>query len=212
MKKFFVLFLCLLALFVIVSCKAEPEQEVTPTPGPKATDQDVLEGRAFYRLTATVGDKKRFCLQYYDPEEGTFDAGNGDVFSLKYRSAHEIDCFFLRDSSQKSYLPEAAKNHQILATDDPYVTGPDEDGWYTLTFTFSEYGSPMAGIRIELADYIDPVIKFVKGEYIDIKDVTFNGEKLTIEEDMETDAEQSNHGIWNNDDHTHPELSIVFND
>lgn len=68
---------------------------------------------------------------------------------------------------------------------------------------------PVFGIRIELANYNTG--KFVAGDYLEIKDLAFNGEKLTIEEDEETEAQQSNHGVWNNTntDHTLPTLEIV---
>lgn len=208
MKKLFIVLLCLVAMLAIVSCKQDPKTEPEPTPAPKMTDDDVLEGRACYRLTATRG-AKRFALQYYELD-GSFDPKEGDKFSLKYRSPMRlIDRFYLRDSSQKALLPEGASSHDILASEDPYVTGPDEDGWYTLTYTFLSYADPMFGIRIELGSYEHG--KFVAIDYIEIKDVKFNDELLTIEEDEETEAQQSNHGVWNatNTDHTLPELTIV---
>ena len=208
MKKLFVLLLCLVAVVAIISCKQDPKTEPEPTPAPKMTDQDVLDGKACYRLTATR-EAKRFALQYYELD-GSFDPKEGDTFSLKYRSPMRlVDRFYLRDTSQKALLPEGASNHDILTSEDPYVTGPDEDGWYTLTFTFLTYADPMFGLRIELGSYNHG--KFVAGNYIEIKDVKFNDELLTIEEDEETEAQQSNHGVWNatNTDHTLPELTIV---
>lgn len=208
MKKLFIVLLCLVAVVAIVSCKQDPKTEPEPAPAPRMTDEDVLEGRACYRLTATR-EAKRFALQYYELD-GSFDPKEGDTFSLKYRSPYrDVDRFYLRDTSQKALLPEGASNHDILTSEDPYVTGPDEDGWYTLTFTFLTYADPMFGFRIELGSYNHG--KFVSGNYIEIKDVKFNDELLTIEEDEETEAQQSNHGVWNatNTDHTLPELTIV---
>ena len=208
MKKLFVLLLCLVAMLAIVSCKQDPKTEPEPTPAPKMTDEDVLDGKACYRLTATR-EAKRFALQYYELD-GSFDPKEGDTFSLKYRSPMRlVDRFYLRDTSQKALLPEGASNHDILTSEDPYITGPDEDGWYTLTYTFLTYADPMFGIRIELGSYNHG--KFVANDYIEIKDVKFNDELLTIEEDEETEAQQSNHGVWNatNTDHTLPELTIV---
>ena len=208
MKKLFVLLLCLVAMLAIVSCKQDPKTEPEPTPAPKMTDEDVLDGKACYRLTATR-EAKRFALQYYELD-GSFDPKEGDTFSLKYRSPMRlVDRFYLRDTSQKALLPEGASNHDILTSEDPYITGPDEDGWYTLTYTFLTYADPMFGIRIELGSYNHG--KFVANDYIEIKDVKFNNELLTIEEDEETEAQQSNHGVWNatNTDHTLPELTIV---
>ena len=208
MKKLFILLLCLVAVVAIISCKQDPKTEPEPAPAPKMTDQDVLDGKACYRLTATR-EAKRFALQYYELD-GSYDPKEGDTFSLKYRSPNrDVDRFYLRDTSQKALLPEGASYHVIAESNDEYVTGPDDDGWYTLTYTFGTYGDPMLGIRLELASYEHG--KFVANDYIEIKDVKFNDELLTIEEDDETEAQQSNHGVWNNTntDHTLPTLAIV---
>ena len=210
MKKLFILLLCLVAVVAIISCKQDPKTEPEPTPAPKMTDEDVLEGRACYRLTATR-EAKRFALQYLDEVNGTFNAGKDDVLTLKYRTDHIVDRIYLRDSSGNKYFPEDASSHDILEENDPYVTGPDEDGWYTFTYTFLDYGeNPRFGIRIELCSYNNGK-KFAPGNYLEVKDITFNGEKLTVEEDEETELQQSNHGVWNatNTDHTLPTLDIV---
>ena len=209
--------LCLVAVFAVVSCKAEPEQEEESKTEPtliSATEADVLAGTAFYRLTATV-EAKRFALQYLDDEEHAFDPKEEDVLTLKYRTNHAVTCFFLRDSSGSAqYIPAdklttGKKYHDISASDDPYVTGPDADGWYTLNFTFPTSGT---GFRLELANYSSG--KFKEGEYLDIKDLMFKGERLTIEEpDVDEDEFRSNHGIWNDGkdvdpDQTQPTLAI----
>lgn len=220
MKKIIILLFCLLAIFAIVSCKSEPEKEAEPevkkeVPG---TEADILAGTAFYRLTATV-EAKRFSLQYLDDDEGTFDPQGGDVLTLKYRTDHAVTCFFLRDSSgNTSYIPAEdlateKKYHNITSSGDSYVTGPDADGWYTLTFTFSASDVATSGFRVELANY-NSNGKFKSGNYLDIKDLQFKGERLTIEEpDPEEDEFKSNHGIWNdgkatNSDQTNPTLAI----
>lgn len=218
MRKVIVLFLCLLAVFAIVSCKNEPDKEAEPevkkeVPG---TEADILAGTAFYRLTATV-EAKRFTLNYVDIAEGTLDPQEGDVLTLKYRSNHPVSCFFLRDSGGSgNYIPSGdlvatKKYHDFSASDDPYVTGPDADGWYTFTFTFKENGS--SGFRLELANYTSGG-KFKPNDYLDIKDFEFKGVRLTIEEpDPEEDEFKSNHGIWNDgkatdSDQTVPTLAI----
>lgn len=208
MKKLFVIFLCLLAAFVIVSCKAEPEEEEKSEPVlvPAASD-DILSGTAFYRLTATR-EAKRFALQYLDEEEGTFDPKEGDVLTLKYRTNHAVDRIYLRSSSTQAYFPDSSGYHDIAATGDTYVSGPDEDGWYTFTFTFGEMVTPLFGFRLELASYSHK--KFTSGKYIDIKDLMFKGERLIVEEAGEDEEWQSNNGVWNatNTDHTRPTLAM----
>ena len=223
MKKFLVLFLCLLAIFVIVSCKDDPTEGNNEPAEPAAkqetpgTTADILAGTAFYRLTATV-EAKRFSLQYLDDEEGAFDPQKDDVLTLKYRTNHAVTCFFLRDGSgNTNYIPAEdlvpeKKYHNISASGDSYVTGPDADGWYTLTFTFAE--TTASGFRLELANYESSATKFKPDQYLDIKDLQFKGERLTIEEpDPEVDEFKSDHGIWNDgkttgSDQTNPTLAI----
>lgn len=213
MKRFIVLFLCLIAVFAIVSCKNEPKQESKSDPKAEpvlvpATSDGILAGTAFYRLTATV-EAKRFALQYQymEDEETPINLQEGNVLTLKYRTNHAVSCFFLRDSSgSANYIPAenlatGKKYHNISESDDLYVTGPDADGWYTLTFTFPTEGT---GFRLELANYSSG--KFKPDDYLDIKDLMFNGERLTIEEpDVDEDEFKSNHGIWNDGKETDPD-------
>lgn len=223
MKKLFVLFLCLVAVFTVVSCKNEPEEEAKPNNKPEpvlvpATEAEILAGTAFYRLTATV-TAKRFSLQYLDEDGGTFDPKIGDVLTLKYRTNHAVSCFFLRDSSSKNnYIPAEdlatdKKYHNISESGDSYVTGPDADGWYTFTFTFSTENS---GFRIELANY-NSNAKFKPDDYLDIRDLKFNDQRLTIEEpDIDKGESETDHGIWNDGyepektDQTWPTLAIYY--
>ena len=217
MKKLFVLLLCILALFAIVSCKEEPEQEVKPA-GSNATEADVLAGTAYYRLTATIM-AKRFTLRYADDD---IAPEQGNVLTLKYRTNHAVTHLYVRDEAGSSTNAFASKT--LI---DDYITGPDSDGWYTLTFTYPEMADeaayPAEGIRLELANYLKPetgshdegIGKFIAGDYLDIRDLTFNGTKLTIEV---ADDGQSDHGIWNDgkeegsSDQTNPTLEMRFLD
>lgn len=213
MKKLLVFLFVLIAIFAFASCKQEPEKaEPTPAPGPapapQATDEDVLAGNAYYRLTATR-EAKRFALQYLDEEDSTYDPEEGDVLTIKYRTNHSVDRIYLRDSSQNSIFPDTSSYHVILESEDPYVTGPDEDGWYTFTFTFPAMLDTKFGFRLELCNY--NVSKFQPGDYLEIKDLEYKGQKLTIEAADEDNEYQSNHGVWNatNTDHTLPTLEII---
>ena len=69
----------------------------------------------------------------------------------------------------------------------------------------------LSELSFTLPQHISVKTSFVSNDYIEIKDVKFNDELLTIEEDEETELQQSNHGVWNatNTDHTLPTLSIV---
>ena len=207
MKKIIALFLCLVALFVIVSCKDEPEQQEAEPKLVPATTEDILAGNAFYRLTATR-EAKRFALQYLDEEEGTFDPQEGDKPTFKYRTNHAVDRFYLRDSSQNPIL-EDGDYHAILASEDPYVS-VGEDGWIAFEYTFPEMTDPRFGIRLELAVYNSAIGKFKPGYYIDIKDLEYKGEKLTIDPAGEDEEWQTNSGVWNNTntDHTRPTLEM----
>lgn len=211
MKKLFVLLLCLMAVVAIVACKQEPKAEPTPTPAPeiKPTDEDILDGKAYYRLTATR-EAKRFGFQYFDEEEDTFDPKEGDVLTITYRTNHAVDRIYLRDTSQNYLFPDTSSYHAILESEDPYVTEADADGWITFSFTFGEILDPRYGFRLELANYNTG--KFQVKDYIEIKEITFRGEKLTIDEADEDNEYQSDHGVWNNTntDHTLPTLEAIF--
>lgn len=216
MKRFLSIIFALLAVLIIVSCNQDPKASddpaPAPAPAPSATDEDVLAGNAYYRLTATR-EAKRFALQYLDEEDSTYDPDEGDVLTLKYRTNHSVDRIYLRDSSQNTVFSDGSY-HTIAEADDEYVTGPDEDGWYTFTFTFPEMLDTKFGFRLELCNY--GVGKFQPGDYLDIKDLEFKGQKLTIEAADEDNEYQSNQGVYNagytetgNKDHTLPTLSII---
>lgn len=216
MKKLFVLLLCLLAVFAIVSCKNEPKQEGDTTPKP--TDEDILSGKAYYHLTATM-QAKRFSFLY----AGGADEINpkaGDVITLKYRSEHPVTYLYLRnEDTSVAFL----NKYEILESDDPYVSTADADGWFTLTFTYPEAPSSgtydatdgtVSGFLLEIANYDQ---KFQVDDYLEIKDFAFNGEKLLVEgPETVKDATgyQSDHGVWNrgNGDQTEPVLERVFID
>ena len=220
MKKLFVVFLCLLAVFAIVSCKSEPKQEEEADTTPKPTDEDILSGKAYYRLTATAQAKRFTFLYCEDEEKNDITPKAGDVLSVTYRSEHPVTYLYLRnyDTTEVKFLYK----YIILDEDDPYVSAADADGWITLTFTYPE--TPMegsydetegtvSGFMIELVNYDQ---KFQVDEYLEIKELSFNGKKLIIKgPETIKDAEagfQSDHGVWNrgNGDQTDPVLERVF--
>ena len=221
----------MLALISFASCNNNPhnvDPEPTPAPEPTPepdldsvpTDEEhaaVLEGLAYYRLTATKEMAKRFALQYTSLEG--FEPSEGSVLTLKYRTNGDVDRLYIRDSHEAKYLPDSAKYHQILATDDPYVSLPDEDGWITFTFTFPAMEDPETGvalydgIRLEFGSY--GLGGFADGDYLEIRDLALDGTKLTISPAGEDEEYQSSCGIWNNNssgntDHTFPALTVIY--
>lgn len=218
MKKLFVLLLCLLAVFVIVSCKSEPASEPGGDTTPKPTDEDVLSGKAYYRLTATT-QAKRFTFLYED-----FEPKAGDVLTVTYRTQygaeHPVTMLYLRDGDEKIVF---LYKYDILAEGDPYVSAADEDGWIKLTFTYPEAPAEgsydpdegtVPGFKIELVNYDQ---KFQVDEYLEIKELSFNGQKLAIDGPETIEAAekgfQSDHGVWNRDtntDQTDPVLERIF--
>lgn len=113
MKKLFVIMLCLLAVFAIISCKQEPE----PTPEP-------AEDSTVYVLTATAsGD--RFQFKWDAVEES-----GGEVFTLKYKTDKTVTAVTTRDPSGSKYIDNAA-----IGT---YISEADDAGWVTFTFTIPE--------------------------------------------------------------------------
>ena len=216
MKKVFVVLLCIIAVFAIVSCKSEPKQEEkkgSEDSTPKPTDEDILAGKAYYRLTATMM-AKRFSFLYDD-----IDPKAGDVLTVTYRSEHPVTYLYLRNDGTPADVQFLYK-YEILEENDPYVSSADADGWITLSFTYPDTpikgtydeGGTVSGIMLELANYDN---KFAEFDFLEIKQLTFNGQKLTIDgPETEKDATgyQSDHGVWNrgNGDQTDPILERVF--
>ena len=126
-------------------------------------------------------------------------------------TSSEFDKQFRKlDRSVQKTIDKWIRVH-LMNTEDPYVSGPDADGWYTFSFTFGEMTDPRFGFRLELACYSTELGKFQPKDYIDIKDLEYKGEKLTIEAADEDNEYQSNQGVWNasNTDHTLPTLTII---
>ena len=165
----------------------------------------------YYRLTATRS-AKRFALKYVGGEGG-INPKAGDVITLKYRTNHSVDTLYLSDAAYEKVFGK-----KIAISD--YVTEADENGWISFTYTYPEEGpyvdGVVSGILLQLANYSDNGGErpFDADEYLDIKDLAFNGEKLTIDPAGEEEDYQSDHGVWNatNTDHTRPTLEVIYLD
>jgi len=198
MKKIAILFLCLLVVIAIVSCNQEP----------KNPEQPVAEGDFYYRLTATRS-AKRFSFKYAGGQNG-INPEEGDTITFKYRSSHPVTHLYLRNENM-SETPVFAYKTAI----DPYIEA-GEDGWISFSFTYPEMEGtyPVSGFLLELANYTDGshnegMGMFAEGDYLDIMDLYFNDELLTIEQ--ESERKKGNHGVWNNDnnDQTLPTLEVI---
>lgn len=198
MKKLIIVLLCLLAVFAVVSCNQDP----------KKTDQPASEGDSYYRLTATRA-AKRFSFKYAGGESG-INPEDGDTITFKYRSSHPVTHFYLRNEKASS-TPSFANKTSI----DPYIEA-GEDGWITFSFTYPEMEDtyPVSGFCLELANYTtgshdEGLGMFAEGDYLDIMDLYFNDELLTIE--PEKTINTGNHGVWNNTntDQTLPTLEVI---
>lgn len=194
MKRILVFLLCLLAVFTIVSCNQEPEEQ-------KGNGSGSGSGSMYYHLVATR-EAKRFSFLYADlaPEVG-------DELTFDYRSDHPVTHLYLRDGSGNGTISKV----EI----DDYISEPDGDGWISFTFVFDE---AFDGILLELANYTsgdhdDGLGKFQPDDYLDIKNLSLSGEELEIEEADEENNYQSTHGVWNraeNQDQVLPTLEIKY--
>ena len=209
MKKLLVVLICLLAVFAVVSCKHEPEPVDPPAPEPEP-QIPAEEGKTYYRLTATRM-AKRFAFMYSGDEGLEIVPEIGDTLEITYRTNHEVTRFYLRDA-----LETVAFAKKVVI--DSYVSDPDEDGWITFTFVYPEtpaegayLDGAVSGFLLELANYDTGL--FEVGDYLDVKEIRFNGEWLPIEPADEEDG-RSNAGVWNraiddsNTDHTIPTLVV----
>lgn len=118
MKKFFVLLLCFLTVFVIVACKQDLNQEENQEL--ESEDDDSI----VYVLTATAtGDRFQF---KWDVIANT----GGKVFSLKYKTDKTVTAVTTRDPSGSKYID----NGGIGA----YISEADANGWVTFTCIIPE--------------------------------------------------------------------------
>ena len=193
MKRILVFLLCLLAVFTIVSCNQEPDEEQ----GGGGSGS----GSMYYHLVATR-EAKRFSFLYADltPEAG-------DELTFEYRSDHPVTHLYLRNAEGSGTISKVAI--------DDYISEADSDGWISFSFTFEE---AFDGILLELANYTDGSHddgkgKFQPDDYLDIKNFALSGEELEIEEADEDNNYQSTHGVWNraeNQDQVKPTLEIKY--
>ncbi len=132
MKKLFVLFLCLLALFAVVSCENEPSKEPKPTPDPTPAEPEwesgVLvvspaEGSTFSQngkfqfkmaVNYSVGDTIAFKLKCSDDITGVEarEGGNGDTFFIPQYTAlntweQDDDGWYIISIPAESVVPVA---------------------------------------------------------------------------------------------------------
>ena len=153
MKKIFVLLLCLMAVFAIVSCKQEPEKGGEPTPAP-ADDSTV------FILTATAaGD--RFQFKWDSVEES-----GGEVFTLKYKTDKVISEVTVRDPSAGDV------KYVNCASISDYISEADANGWVTFTFTIPEGAHTGLGIAF--------FTSVANGDVFKIKDIMIGEDEMVL--------------------------------
>lgn len=167
-RNFIIVLLAVLMAFAFASCKQEPKEE--PKPAPASTK--------IYKLTATTGRNTswngadKFTL-HWDEEVAV-----GDTLSFKFRATNEFTQFSIRNNECAWVYEQGLDKLTSLEL--------GEDGWYTLTYEFSDtflngskaapsYPSTTKDFRIDLRGNI------LEDDYIEIKDVTFAGQPLDIE-------------------------------
>ena len=156
MKKVFILMLCLLAVFAIVSCKHEPEKSNEPEPAPAPVDDDAT----VYVLTATAaGDRFQF-------KWDSFVIEGGEVVTFQFQCEKALSTYTTRS----------------IAPDEKYASsvsysGEAENGWYTFTYTIPE-GKTATGFGVSLFVSGGVVI----GDVMKIKNITIDDEEMTLEQ------------------------------
>ena len=194
MKRILILLLCFLALFAIVSCNEEPEEQGNGNGSGSSSGM-------YYHLVATR-EAKRFSFMYADLAPAA-----GDELTVEYRSDHPVTHLYLRDANGNGSISKVAI--------DDYISESDSDGWISFSFTFEE---AFDGILLELANYTsgdhdEGFGKFQQDDYLDIRNLALSGEELEIEEADEENNYQSSHGVWNraeNTDQVKPTLEIKY--
>ena len=131
---------------------------------------------AYYQLTATKANDNGFQMQWIFAEGS--EVKPNDVISFKYKSAESFSKTVVRGMSAKNTATKKFTNGSALPTE------PDADGWFTYSYTIpSKYVddtdfTSCAGIGLALA-YADKT-QCAAGDIVYIKDLTYNGEALTL--------------------------------
>ena len=134
MKKVFVLLLCVLAVFAIVSCKQEPEKESDPTPAPSGDNGAILTVTADTGATYEHADRFQFAIVQPIKENDSV------VFEVKL------------PESAKSIVPRNGKgDYDKFETISIDSLTPDADGWYKID-TDATVDCEAFGITVMLQD------------------------------------------------------------
>ena len=196
-RNFLIVLLAVLMVFAFASCNNNPE--------PKK------ETGKIYKLTATTGRDSswngadKFILHFSGTELET-GLEDGDVFSFMFRSTRDFSQYSVRNSKcawEYEQTFESSEGGNLLLEE-------GEDGWTTVTYTFStsphngsktapDYNNPdhIGDFRFDLRGSI------IVGDYVEIKEVTFNGYDLALTKENVPDHSNTYYGAVN------PTFSIV---
>lgn len=151
--------------------------------------EDVTEAMTLYahwaeaivKLTATKGRNEG--MNSYDKYQIEFsDSFNlNDVLTVTFRSSRPIDQFSIRHSAGKWVYEQPKEGYPLP---EGFLSGPDQDGWITATYTFGAYyydGSsavtyPATGVLFHLRGMI------IVDDFLEIKEISINGVSKAIED------------------------------
>ena len=126
MKKVFILMLCLLAVFAIVSCKQDPKQEQSPA---AEENGGTLTVRATSGATWGQSDRFQFIINHSFYE--------GDTVEFLLKLSNSFTSVVPRSASpDNTYAKFATKTISSLEQDD--------DGWYLVSVVASESFAKLA--------------------------------------------------------------------
>ena len=160
MRKLFVLLLCILALFAVVSCKNEPKNNSQPSSEPNVEPED---DATVFVLTATA-ESDRFQVKW----DSLANSGGKD-FVLMYKSDKVVTKFTTRDPSASSKYVDCAAIATYISED------PEDNGWITFSFTIPEGEHTGFGIAFFVTGGV------AIGDVFKIKTITLSDDEDDVE-------------------------------
>ena len=125
MRKLFIVFLCMLALFAVVSCKNEPKKESSDSDGSGASEWEAgtLLVKPGEGCAWSTNNTDRF--QFFINQSLAVD----DEVTFLVKLSDSFNKIIPRSSTGSSYTKFAQLSVDSLV---------EEDGWYVVSFTASE--------------------------------------------------------------------------
>ena len=184
-RNFIIVLLAVLMAFAFASCKHDPEPQPEPQPEPGPTGEVVYQIQVSEGVDNDYWNRDKIKLFFEEEVKA------GDTITLKYRSERDVYQWDIRNESEKiKWVYEANKGYGDDTT--KYFVDPveGEDGWFTLTYKFSDKVEKTVDKTKTVIDFDESEGfgiyfrgNFVRTDLLEIKDIQLNGKALKLEDE-----------------------------